>query len=655
MANYDASIRISTKIDNSEMKEAEKSVISLSKKLESLYAKGDKLEALGVSKQSAQWKSLRYDVASTEVALEDAKETLLQLQESKSANEIEKGFEKSKQAAKECFGTIDKGAKKSGNLMSTMASRLKGILLSLLVFNWITKGFNEMVTAMKHGFQNLAQYSSDVNCVFSDMKSELVTLKNSLATAFAPIVTAIIPYLTSLIAWVNKASDTIAQFFAVLSGKSTYTKAKKQVVDYATSLKDATTVAKGALAAFDEINTLNQENTSSGTGEELSGADAFEEAAVDQSKFEWVDWLRDNLSIVLDLVTAIGIGLLAWKIASMFTDSLSSMIGMATAASGAFVLVKNAVNAWENGIDWKNLTGLLSGAAMVVSGLGLAFGSTGAAIGAVISGITLLIVGIHDIMENGVTLQNGLLVVIGTFASVTATVGAAAGAIAAAVAGLVLAVIADWDNFKQTVWEPLKKLASTLLGNFSQLYYGLREIFNGIITFIEGTFNADWETAWEGIKSIFTGIWDAIAGALKATINILIGIINTAYNAIVGVINAIVEALNKINITVPNWVPGLGGKSFGIDIPTIDPVNIPYLATGGIVTSSTIANIGEAGREAVLPLENNTEWMDMLADRIGTDRPIVVKFEGNLAQLGRVLKPVIDAENRRVGPSFLKN
>ena len=343
------------------------------------------------------------------------------------------------------------------------------------------------------------------------------------------------------------------------------------------------------------------------------------------------------------------------QIADRDFNDLLSMIGMATAASGAFVLVKNAVNAWENGIDWKNLTGLLSGAAMVVSGLGLAFGSTGAAIGAVISGITLLIVGIHDIMENGVTLQNGLLVVIGTFASVTATVGAAAGAIAAAVAGLVLAVIADWDNFKQTVWEPLKKLASTLLGNFSQLYYGLREIFNGIITFIEGTFNADWETAWEGIKSIFTGIWDAIAGALKATINILIGIINTAYNAIVGVINAIVEALNKINITVPNWVPGLGGKSFGIDIPTIDPVNIPYLATGGIVTSSTIANIGEAGREAVLPLENNTEWMDMLADRIGTDRPIVVKFEGNLAQLGRVLKPVIDAENRRVGPSFLKN
>jgi hypothetical protein len=64
---------------------------------------------------------------------------------------------------------------------------------------------------------------------------------------------------------------------------------------------------------------------------------------------------------------------------------------------------------------------------------------------------------------------------------------------------------------------------------------------------------------------------------------------------------------------VPDWVPKIGGNTWGFNFSTI---YIPRLAKGGIATSSTLANIGEAGAEAVLPLENNTGWMDILADKI---------------------------------------
>lgn len=82
--------------------------------------------------------------------------------------------------------------------------------------------------------------------------------------------------------------------------------------------------------------------------------------------------------------------------------------------------------------------------------------------------------------------------------------------------------------------------------------------------------------------------------------------------------------------------------------------DIPKLAKGGIVHQPTQAIIGEAGREAVLPLENNTDWMDDLASRINSGGNVNIKFTGSLAQLGRVLKPVIENETNRVGTRLIK-
>lgn len=126
---------------------------------------------------------------------------------------------------------------------------------------------------------------------------------------------------------------------------------------------------------------------------------------------------------------------------------------------------------------------------------------------------------------------------------------------------------------------------------------------------------------WTAIKNFYTthigpkftvGFWkkkfDTVKEGGRQAFNGLISIVEKA-------INSIVSKLNTVKFTIPSWVPQVGGKKFGI---SLSQVKIPRLAEGGIATASTLANIGENGKEAVLPLENNTEWMDALADKIAS-------------------------------------
>lgn len=82
-------------------------------------------------------------------------------------------------------------------------------------------------------------------------------------------------------------------------------------------------------------------------------------------------------------------------------------------------------------------------------------------------------------------------------------------------------------------------------------------------------------------------------------------------NSLIGGVNVLVKGLNKISFDVPDWVPEIGGKKLGFNIPLI-----PKLAEGGVVDKATLAMIGEAGKEAVMPLERNTQWIDQLADKL---------------------------------------
>ena len=191
-------------------------------------------------------------------------------------------------------------------------------------------------------------------------------------------------------------------------------------------------------------------------------------------------------------------------------------------------------------------------------------------------------------------------------------------------------------------WSYLSSLVigvlGTILGTISDVVGSIIGVLGGIIDFITGIFTGNWKKAWNGVKDIFKNIIDGLAGIFKAPINLIID-----------GINAFISGLNKIKI--PDWVPAVGGK--GINIP-----KIPKLAQGGIIDKPTVAVVGEAGKEAVMPLESNTGWIDLLAnklaDKIGNnDNPIHLTVKvGEDTLLDKVIQGMKDKDFETNGEVF---
>lgn len=123
----------------------------------------------------------------------------------------------------------------------------------------------------------------------------------------------------------------------------------------------------------------------------------------------------------------------------------------------------------------------------------------------------------------------------------------------------------------------------TLFESISEVIDGVFDALGGLIDFIAGVFTGDWKRAWEGIKEIFKGVFDALVGIAKVPINLVIGLINGMLRGIVRGVNFAIGALNRLKIDVPKWVPGIGGNTWGFNIPTIEAPQIPYLAQGTVI------------------------------------------------------------------------
>lgn len=183
-----------------------------------------------------------------------------------------------------------------------------------------------------------------------------------------------------------------------------------------------------------------------------------------------------------------------------------------------------------------------------------------------------------------------------------------------------------WKN----VFETVKNVVKVFRDFMGPIINSLEVVFLGLTSFISGVFSNNWRRAWFGVRQIFEGIVSGLSNIFKAPLNFMID-----------GINKFLSSIGKIKI--PDWVPGVGGKGFSIP-------RIPRLAKGGIVSASTIANIGEAGTEAVIPLQRNTQGLDMIAEKIserlslpqndGTGATYVIKL---VLDDGRVItKMVID-------------
>ncbi len=132
---------------------------------------------------------------------------------------------------------------------------------------------------------------------------------------------------------------------------------------------------------------------------------------------------------------------------------------------------------------------------------------------------------------------------------------------------------------------------------------GAIDILHGFTDFIAGVFSDDISRAWDGIDKIFRGAldlievllkdffnffglefdFDEIKAGFKGMVNSVIGFLNKMISGLVSGINAAIKAANKLNISIPNWVPGIGGSKFGFNLKTVSAPQIPYLAKGAVI------------------------------------------------------------------------
>jgi hypothetical protein len=151
------------------------------------------------------------------------------------------------------------------------------------------------------------------------------------------------------------------------------------------------------------------------------------------------------------------------------------------------------------------------------------------------------------------------------------------------------------------------------IGGFIQdfIYNALDGLQNFANKFTEGFQNLQ-NTISEGWGSF----WSAIPDIVRGGVNSVIANINEMIRRVADGVNSAIRSLNSFGFQMPSW---LGGGSFGLSIPMVtSPPQIPMLARGGIVDRPTLAMIGERGKEAVMPLENNTGWIADLANTIGS-------------------------------------
>lgn len=164
-------------------------------------------------------------------------------------------------------------------------------------------------------------------------------------------------------------------------------------------------------------------------------------------------------------------------------------------------------------------------------------------------------------------------------------------------------VIAPIFNFFKSLWDNISGFVGGFVTNIKNFLSPITSwIKTNIIDKIAGFFSGLWDGVKNGLSNMIDGLKNIFGG--------IGNVFKTPINGIIDLLNKALQSLNR-NVKVPDWVPGLGGK--GVNFPMI-----PQLATGGVVSQPTMAMIGEAGAEAVVPLENNTQWIDKLASKIST-------------------------------------
>lgn len=472
----------------------------------------------------------------------------------------------------------------------------------------ITKQFNNAGTSIKKQIGALAKMSlaivgirtgiyivrnliSTVSQYNPQIKADIDYIKYVLANIFVPLIQKIISFVATLLGYVNAVMSAWfgINLFSNSSAKN-FQKMQKNASGTAKSLKEA----QKSLAGFDEMNVLQDSNSSADSG---VTAPSFDLSSMQGDVPSWLQWIIDNKDLVLGIIAGIGTALVSMKIVGL--DPLLSL-GLGITIAGIVKSVKAIINFIQNP-TWANFVEVLEGISLAMVGIGVMVGVlTGNWIPLVIGLIALIVT---EIVKHWDEIKN-VLGAVGTwiYDYVIMPVWNVISAIIDNIVSGIKLTISIIDGIFTALISILIAPFQTMWETATNIFNSVKQMFQGLVKIIKSLFSGDIKGVLEGFKTFLGGFVNVIWSILKAPINYLIK-----------GINALIRGVNKIKFDVPDWVPVIGGQRWGFNLPSI-----PELAKGGIISQPTQAIIGEAGKEAVVPLENNMEWLDLLANKLAS-------------------------------------
>ena len=280
---------------------------------------------------------------------------------------------------------------------------------------WVLKQITE---GFKTGVTNVREYSKAIDGHFAaamnTADSVLLKFKNTIGAAVAPVLEMLIPVMQRVVSWIINIVNAINQFFALLNGQATWTKAIDVSADSLDNVKKNATGAgkavKNLLADFDELNIIQSQSGGGGGGSGSNNGIDYKKMFTDIDAFDGrikaiIGWMQENMDVILSAAKLIGAALLGWRLSTMLTSPIGTMfrqmIGIYIAIQGAKKMWKAFSDQLQNGVDLKNFTELVEGAAIAVFGLGLAFGWRGVGFGLLTAGILGVVGALKDIVTNG--------------------------------------------------------------------------------------------------------------------------------------------------------------------------------------------------------------------------------------------------------------
>ena len=515
-------------------------------------------------------------------------------------------------AAKVAFGGLDR-------VLASIGDRLQEA--------FSVKGYQDYKDTVTRFGKKLADQLLTLQLAFGKMKY-------AIADAVAPIASVFVPMLNKAIWAVIRFCGVVNQFLrgiiAGVTGNQKLTDTAQEAIRSEEKLGTATKAAQRSLADFDQIDRLNGDTGSGSSSGDVEIWGGFSQDPISPQVQAAVDKVLELLAPLMNinlvpLETALqSLGLSFSNMAAVAGEAVSFLWNTVLAPFVTWVMEKLApalAEGWAAKMD-------LVAAAMepVVEGLKVLW----EALQPVVDFIGESVITTLELWRQHFELLAGVFqqkypVIVGIFQNIAQIISQVW-----AVAEPVLTALSDHFSL---IFGIISQTVGTAIGYILDMLWGLT-------TFLAGVFTGDWQRAWEGIRMF-----------LKSAVNGVITLLNSMLSSLTATVNAVVRAVNKLSFTVPSWVPFVGGKQFGVNLPYVSAPQIPYLAQGAVLPANKpfLAMVGDQrnGTNVEAPLETIQEAVAIvMEDMIQSN---IAGHEATVAVLQAILEAVntIDTSDER--------